>query len=147
MATILFVDDEFAEDDASQLGSYMSYYDIELREAGHNVIRVRDVDEALKRIDQPLDLAILDVMMPPGQFGPNATSKGLSSGVRLAERIHDANRQLPIVLLSNAAEHSSLFAPVLESQVVRRVLFKLDFRPADLLREIEGLLATGGQDA
>lgn len=140
--SILFVDDEFSPDTEADLGSYMSYYVLALRDAGFSVELATTVDEAIAlRREQSFDLAILDVMMPPGEaFSDEDTMKGIRTGILLAGKLHEAD--LPIILLSNAGENAELFAEAVKRGVVERVLFKLDVTPGDLVREVNSV-ATG----
>jgi CheY-like chemotaxis protein len=132
---ILFIDDEFAPDTDTHFGSYMSYYEVALKEAGFKVQRANGCDEALKIARrQRFDLAILDVLMPPGvSFQDADTKKGLTTGLFLARRLHDGDPSLPIIFLSNAGGNKSLFEQVLEERVVEQVLFKLDTTPSELV--------------
>ncbi len=145
---ILFVDDEFAPDTVDAFGSYMSMYELDLRDANFDVTRSTNVDEAILLVkSERFDLAILDVMMPPGDaFKDDDTMKGLQSGLFLARKLRLIESQLPIFLLSNAAENRELFGDVLNDNVVDRVLFKLDVTPGNLVQHVESFFA-GGEDA
>lgn len=143
--SILFVDDEFSPDTTTHYGSYMSYYKVALEKAGYEVADVRDTDEAIAVAEsRRFDLAILDVMMPPGDaFRDEDTYKGLMTGTFLARRIHEIAPEMPILFLSNAGGNQALFAGTIDTRVVRRVLFKLDVTPQDLVRIVKAGL-TGG---
>lgn len=158
---ILFIDDEFADDTEDQLGSYMSYYDLELKEHSHQVTRSKSTDDAYGYIDhyvreltgnghrvdvansvdkaaqlhlsQEFDLVILDVMMPPGKLLANEdTGNGVFTGLVLAKRIREKCPDLPIILLSNVAGKTLEFQVVLEQGIVTMALSKLQTTPSDL---------------
>lgn len=146
--SILFVDDEFAPegiDTAHLLGSYMSYYSLALREAGYRVTCARGVDEAIQQSkDNAYDLAILDVMMPPGTaLEGESTLEGGISGVLLARRLHDAAPKLAIVLLSNAAKNAERFSELLNDCIVKQVFFKLEVTPVELAEWVSENLSSG----
>lgn len=131
---ILFVDDEFAPDSENQLGSYMSYYELELKECNHLVVRTSTVDEALHLLSaNTFDVAILDVMMPPGiALERFDTANGMRSGLVLARKVHELYPNLRILILSNVAENRGAFTDLLEEKIIESVLFKLETTPASL---------------
>jgi CheY-like chemotaxis protein len=126
----------------------MSYYKVALKEAGYNVTCVRSTDEALELAGPGrFGLAILDVMMPPGNaFMAEDTHKGLMTGTFLATSLHQIDPATPIVFLSNAGGNQALFARSIDRGVVREVLFKLDVTPLDLVEKVKTYF-TGGDDA
>jgi CheY-like chemotaxis protein len=145
--SILFVDDEFSPDTRTHYGSYMSYYKEALIEAGFDVTCVRSTDEAIASAGLGrFDLAILDVMMPPGEvFRNEDTRKGLMTGPLLARSLHKFDPAMPIMFLSNAGGNQELFATSIDRAVVREILFKLDVTPLDLVEKVR-LYFTEGND-
>ncbi len=143
--SILFADDEFAPDNATTLGSYMSYYSLALSDAGFDVIQAVGADQALGLLAaSQFDLAILDVMMPPGDALRNEdTMDGAFSGAVLAQRIHSEFPGLPIFLLSNANTAHELLISLHAGGVVCKVLSKLEVTPIELADEAKNFF-TGG---
>ncbi|HEX3150988.1 MAG TPA: response regulator [Gemmataceae bacterium] len=139
MATnILFVDDEFAPDTATEFGSYMSYYELALIEGGYSVTRANDVDAALKLVnEQRFDLAILDLMMPAGQaFKDQDTMQGTRTGMLLAEQLRRFFKKMPILILCNSHSAAERYSSTVEQGIVNKILFKPDVTPLDLVEEV-----------
>ena len=66
-----------------------------LQEAGHEVVgAVADGDTLLQLADQGLDVAVLDIRMPPGEEG----------GLTTALKLRGTHPELPILVLSHYAE-------------------------------------------
>jgi CheY-like chemotaxis protein len=149
------IDDEIAAADTDDekprdLRGYMSYYLQELRDHGFDVTAARGADEALDILERghEFDLAVVDVMMPPGKsFASDEVARGMRTGLFLVERIHERWRNLSIVIISNAvpslpdAPKDAKYQELIQHGVVRKVLFKLDVTPADLVAEISDVLS------
>lgn len=128
--TILWVDND---------AQYIQIYARLLRDAGYNVIIETTIGKAKQRIDQEqrIDLALLDVMIPPGLEDQDLdeTQYGYQAGLALGRWIKENHPNLPFVGLSvrmdaeTAAwfkEHGSGF------------ITKFDIRdPPDLVKFIE----------
>lgn len=143
---ILFVDDEFAPDTDEELGSYMSFYAIELTDAGYDVVRCLDVDNAIAKVRaESFDLIILDGMMPTGDaLKDDQMANGGYTGWVLAERVHGIAPNTPILMLTNYPEFRDRFESLISQGVVRLVLSKLEKTPSELVVVIGNLL-TGGK--
>ncbi len=150
---ILFVDDELRTGSSGQ--SYMNDYVDELREFGNfDVVTADGPDRALEllssqAVGREFQVAILDVMMPPGTQ-LKRTSEGVSTGIELAKEIFARWPKIKIVILSNMAApksaygEASTFQGLRKGGVVQEVLFKLDKNPEDLLEVVRDLLKKRG---
>src|ERR1035441_4219253 len=76
---ILFVDDDkFSR----------SFYVDALRDEGYKVIESRGVRSALAQAEaRAFDAVILDIMLPPGEFGNLGTQGGFKTGLALAREL------------------------------------------------------------
>lgn len=149
MKRLLVIDDEIpvgeiAIGTPTELVGYMSYYLQDLRDAGFEVTAAPGTDEALTILDKDhtFDLAIIDIMMPPGEtFASDDVARGMRTGILLAQRICKKWPDLPLVILSNIKDerHQEL----IEQKIVRKVLFKLDTTPSELVDYIQEVLQEG----
>jgi CheY-like chemotaxis protein len=135
---ILLVDDE---------KRYMDSYAEELELQAFAVTVKRDVDDAWRFLEQHLvdiELLILDIMMPPGEFLMDAdTNKGLRTGVRFFERARQLSSALPIIVLTNVSD-----AAVVEQfrgEPNCSFCRKEDYLPFELADEIKTTLAPAGR--
>jgi CheY-like chemotaxis protein len=123
MATILAVDDERVV-----LGLCQRILEF----GGHDVLTASSGDEALRRVDlhsSPIDLALLDVMMP----GMN--------GIVLAGHLQQKFPDLPILLMSGYSVHEV-------SRLTHGKEFRIIFKPftsESLLQMIRNTMGEDGQ--
>ncbi|HLW55554.1 MAG TPA: TIR domain-containing protein [Candidatus Angelobacter sp.] len=92
MATVYFVDDDFA--------SEMIVENLTLR--GHTAARISTVDDALKRIGEicKADLVVLDLVMPHSASAASATDGERSTGMRVYRAVRDYRLDLPILVFT-----------------------------------------------
>ncbi|UCC31299.1 MAG: hypothetical protein JSU86_03300 [Phycisphaerales bacterium] len=145
---ILFVDDELSPGADEPSGHYMWYYTRALREAGFVLEEASSVDQALAILSKSpthFDLAILDVLMPPGEsLDPEGAGYGMRTGVVLADRIRDIAPVLPLVVLTNVCSDTVLKA-FQEKPNVSVVINKVDCTPFQLVDRLRAM--HNGQDA
>ncbi len=93
---ILFIDDE---------PRWISTYIEELSLAGVPCRHVATVDEAIEDIaagEPKIDLVVVDIMMPAGEFLEDVETRGgRSTGFHLIKRLRDMNPELRLVTLTN----------------------------------------------
>lgn len=150
---VLVVDDEIEpnlrlgqlRDDVS---GYMAYYLLELEDEGFLVTTAAGPDEALEVLKDgnTFDLIIVDLMMPPGQFGLDDTMMGMRTGARLAEKIHADNPLSKIVILSNNVySHSRKdhdCQDLVDRKIVQRLFLKSDYTPIQLIEQLKPILSS-----
>ena len=142
---ILFIDDEIIDegrlDDSDYDAGYMSYYVTSLRENGFGVDIASDASSALTMVQgnpERYGMALIDIMMPPGNLGSMETKNGIITGLVLARKIHDIAPGMVLVVLSNAigsqvANHEQL----MQEGVVEQVFQKLTTTPNELVDEVQ----------
>lgn len=109
----------------------MAAYFRALEKAGHTLTRFVDVDEARKQLAESApDLVILDVMMPPGSYGAEATGNGFRTGLVFLEDLRKVQPHVPVLILTNV-DRTKIHGAVTEGPTVR-ILEKLEVLPADL---------------
>ena len=134
--TVLFVDDE----------PWFNRGMIEeLQDAGYRVINVSENGtRALERLEseQPVDLIVLDIMMPTGYRITDA-KRGRRTGVKVAEYIRkEMGLTIPIVFLTvieDEAVHSYLEKIEQEAGLEASILVK-PVGPLDLVEEVKRLI-------
>jgi CheY-like chemotaxis protein len=74
-----------------------------LRDAGYTVSEATTVDQCLSLVvESRHDLALIDVMMPPGSLEWQETKGGYASGIALARKLRQIQPDLKIAGMSNA---------------------------------------------
>jgi len=131
---IVLVDDEKRE---------MDSYVRELRLSGYEVSFQRDVDTALRFVEENLDrvdLLILDIMMPAGFcFKDVDTNSGLRTGVFFYERIREKASDLPVVILTNVSDEG--VAERFSGENKCWFLRKEDYLPFELVEKVKNIWA------
>ena len=80
-----------------------------LRDAGYVVSETTTVDQCVSLAEtERHDLALIDVMMPPGSFEWRETKGGYASGIALARRLRQIQPDLKIVGMSNAPNRETV---------------------------------------
>jgi CheY-like chemotaxis protein len=144
VSKILLVDDEINPGAKGPDMDYMWHYAKALEEKGHDVTSVNRVDDALKQLQAKgayFDLAVLDIMMPPGRALRNeAHLNGMRTGIHLALRIIREFPRLPIVILTNSRD-AEIQKVLGEKENVRLILLKDDISPFDFIEAVEPFLS------
>ena len=128
---ILYLDDE--------LGPNMDdFLLLELKELGLPVRPFRSVDTAwefLSKKSKPLDVAIIDVMMPPGKlFDLESTRQGLTTGLHFYNKVREIS-DCPVYFITNVTAEIVQNAADDDSNAYFRV--KTDHFYDELADEIE----------
>ena len=127
------------------------YYEVALRDAGYDVVRIKVFKEALDFIMNPQpkpDFWIIDVMMPikdenlkiDGTEAIRLTSLGLGAGLVLYQELKKKVPNVPALLLT------SITTPTLLNQIEEslesddKCEAKLDTLPSDLVRIVNSRL-------
>jgi len=132
MKTVLFIDDDPLP---------TKLYVRALEESGFRVVQKNSVDDALKfaRGKQPVDIIIIDLMMPPGEsFKDEPTHEGVTTGFFLRREMRKLYPSQPIVLLTNINNPEILQSDEGEGAV--RPLHKFTHPPFDLADKVKELL-------
>ena len=80
-----------------------------LRDAGYVVSEATTVEQCLSlAVEKRHDLALIDVMMPPGSLEWQETKGGYASGIALARKLRQAQPDLKIAGMSNAPTHEMM---------------------------------------
>jgi CheY-like chemotaxis protein len=132
---ILFIDDEprFVDSCALYLRD-IGQFDIDL---------VANVDEAMNRLDTDnnIQLAILDIMMPPGnKFKDIDTKKGLRTGEFLYKEIRKNHPNLPIIVFTNVSNPD--VKEIFKDDTLCKFMEKSQYRLGDFLDEIKDSLSS-----
>lgn len=93
----------FVDDDVKRMTSHVEM----LEDAGYAVDLVSDVDETLQQVQEKggeYACVILDIMMPPGRFGADATDRGRHTGLPVLKEMRRLAPDLPIVVLTVIAD-------------------------------------------
>ena len=143
---ILFIDDEIFADgklDCGEDAGYMSYYVTQLRESGFEVDVTSEASVALKSVTMEpgkYGMAIIDIMMPPGELGRKETKNGIITGLILAQRIHEIAPEMKLVVLSNAiGSQVTNHEQLMRQGVLDQVFQKLTTTPGELADEIKDI--------
>lgn len=130
MAEIILIDDNHGP---------MDLYVQALCKSGYRVQHLDTVALALAHIDsseQPADLYILDIMIPPGDaFGLRESSFGLTSGILIYERLLKKFPGVPVIVLTNISTPEILERlPLDDARTTRES--KIDVLPFDLVEKV-----------
>lgn len=145
MSRILLVDDEINPGAKEPEMDYMWNYAKALEEAGHSVVPVNRVDNALKRLrakGAKFDLVVLDIMMSPGRaLATEAHLRGMRTGIHLALKISKGYPELPIAILTNSHDEE-IQRRLGDLKNVRAILYKDDRPPFEFAQVVDALLRT-----
>ena len=98
----------------------------------------------LKAMKEPLDLVILDVMMPPGRlFEKRDTSDGLNTGLHFFRLLRERFPKVPIVFLTNRT--APIVAQTIAGDANTVVRIKSDTFPDEFAEEIRMLYSRSGE--
>ena len=132
--TVLIIDDDKMP---------MDYYERALLKRKFIVERCLGTDEARKLLTEwhkPLDLIVLDVMMPPGEtFTMDETEEGVITGVFLHKFIRARFANLPIIIFTNS--QNPALEQRFEGHPQTRLLLKKDWPPFMLATEINTMIS------
>ena len=138
---ILFLDDE-----KWYLQSYLE--ELEMRKL--KVVFTSEVKEAHKLLGEnagQIELMILDVMMPLEDESETQPDSGLSTGIRVYEKVRQKYQTLPIIIFTNDSDG------MVEERFSKEdncwFMKKDDYLPFELADEVEKILssiAPGGQN-
>lgn len=145
---ILFVDDEFGPDDSGPSGSYMWYYTTACREDGFAVFEQTGIEDALAmlRDSDPIDLIVIDALMPLGDESIPEVQSAFEAGYLLAKTLSKEFPELPAMILTNA----NAVAPIQKLRKlsnVKKILFKAYTPPYSLVEEIRDVLKIEKRDS
>lgn len=145
---ILFVDDELGPGDSSPSGSYMWYYTTACREDGFDVLEKTGIDDALGTLRgcEPIDLIVIDALMPLGDESLPEVQDAFEAGYLLARTLSKELPDLPAIILTNA----NAVAPIQKLRKlpnIKRILFKADTPPHSLVGEIRDVLEVKRRDS
>lgn len=128
---ILFVDDEANPDPSeSVLGNYMSFYEAELTEEGHDVTVAQDFRSGVEALKSSavFDCAIIDLHMPGKFIDASLDPMG---GIELAQWIV-LNRPLQRVIVLTNVTDQEVLDQIPSLSCVRLLLHKHLCRPSQL---------------
>lgn len=121
----------------------MDAYETALRRREFEVIRFSGedcVDRAVQYLEADaatVDLAVVDIMMPPGEaFKDFDTDQGMKTGVFLLEMLRAKYPRLPLLVLTNVQNEETL-EQVRKVAPGTRVLRKAHCPPFDLVGEVQ----------
>lgn len=101
---ILFIDDE-----ARLMDSHRQHLEFKLADYQKELKYFSDVDAAMAFFTahkDELELAILDVMMPPGHSFDKDSNHGLKTGYLIFKKFREASPDLPILFYTNSADEA-----------------------------------------
>ena len=122
---ILFVDDDKLP---------MQYYVQALEKRGFEVQRYFEPDNALEFImkeNTQIEVIIMDIMMPFGKYGADATKKGLITGVLLLDDIRKYCPNTPVIILTNVKNPKTHIK--FEEGDLLKIIQKTDCPPFELV--------------
>jgi len=98
LSKIYIIDDDFAVEPVADY----------IRAKGHNVIRFKSAEDALKHLDEiaSSDLVIIDLMMErPPDISEVTAAGGLRTGIALIRELRKQNSSLSVMVFSATQEH------------------------------------------
>lgn len=122
----------------------MQFYVKALDQKGFKVKQFVEPDGALNFVrdkGSQISAIILDIMMPPGRYGPECTNEGLKTGVFLLKDLREKCPNVPVVVLTNV-ENPKTFEKFQEGPLLR-VMQKMDCPPFELVDLLNRMLADG----
>ena len=126
MRRILFLDDDF----------FQTKYNVAQLRTEFTVERRSEVDRALRdfanigRQEGPWAGAVLDVMMPPGQFA-DVSPDGLETGWHVFKALRKLQPNIPVIIVTNLREQDVRKLFLNETNV--RIFDKVSILPDELL--------------
>jgi len=130
MKKVIVIDDEHGP---------IEFYVRALRDAGFSVEQLDTVEAALKHIteaEQPADIYILDIMMPPGKaLTLDQAGYGLTSGVEIHHRLRTRFPTVPVIVLTNISHPKILELLPFDEFTTREA--KIEVLPFDLVERVK----------
>lgn len=119
----------------------MWYYTTACREDGFDVLEKTGIDDALGTLRgcEPIDLIVIDALMPLGDLSVPEVQDAFEAGYLLARTLSKELPNLPAIILTNA----NAVAPIQKLRKlpnIKRILFKADTPPHSLVGEIRDVL-------
>lgn len=106
----------------------------------YSVETALSVDDALKKtIKKEINVAIIDLKMPPGSLGDLNTNFGEETGLSLAAKLIEIRPHINVILLSNSDEGKHLEPAFRDRLRIRDILLKNDTKPIDLVRSLDSI--------
>lgn len=122
---------------------HIRHYSEALTVQGFATTIINNVAEALRLNPTNFDLIVCDLMMPSDDFFQNqGTSRGLLTGLRIAQFFHAEDCKTPIVLLTNLNMQNILSDIEAEVQKMENVILmrKNEFNPIEFSQIALGLI-------
>jgi len=120
----------------------IEYYIEALELSGYAVRHISTTREALAHIDneEPVDLYVVDIMIPVGDSGLDVkqSNYGMTTGLLLRERLRRKYKKMPILILTNVSAPEILDA--LPKDPATMILSKPDLLPFELVIVVDQFL-------
>jgi DNA-binding NarL/FixJ family response regulator len=119
----------------------MRYYVDYLNHAGFTVALFGEPDDAVAYMganSAKIDVVILDIMLPPGKYGREATNEGLRTGVYLYREIRVLCPGAPVLVLTNVRNPKTLAE--FEEGPLLKVVRKRGYPPREVAELIRAMV-------